>query len=180
MRKVENRTFFRWIIIMLSAWLLWYVFFGVIYGSYVGFKIGEPIMKEFYQSDYLDNVHNENELTEDQRNYIKKRIIEEMRTINWWVWWPLSHTLAWLITSLFLGFMKVVRFNVGLVIITYIIMFGWRGKEWVPPGNIFIEAFTILLSIAVVHLVSRWICSKRMQAKHQASQGYEPQSGFHM
>lgn len=165
---------------MLSAWLLWYVSFGVIYGFYVGSKIGEPIMKELLQSDYLGNVQNENELTEDQRNYIKKRIIEEMRTINWWVWWPLSHTIAWLITSLFLGFMKVVKFNVGLVIITYIILFGWRGKEWVPPGSIFIEAFTILLSIAVVHFVSRWICSKRMQTKHLVSQGFGPQGGSHM
>ena len=164
MIKVESKNIFVWLIIMLMAWFLFSVSFGAFFGLFVGLKLAGPIAVELSTSDDIGNIKNETDLTEGQINEIEKKTIEKMREVNWWFWWPFLSILAWLITSIFLGLMKVVKFNEGLIIITYIISYVQHGKEWKAPGNIIIEVLTILLALSLVHYMSRWICSKRVRA----------------
>ena len=149
---------------MISSWLLFGASFGAMFGVYMGRNIAGPVAAEFSKSGDQGIVQNDAEIAADQKKAIEKASIERMQKVNWWLWWPLLNTLAWLITALFLGFMEVVKFNEGLVILTYIPSLVWRKTEWFPPGNFLIEALTILSALFIVHFVSRWVCSKRKKA----------------
>lgn len=164
MMQVENRNIFVWLGIMIAAMILFSASYGALFGVYTGFKIAGPAAVEFTKSNDMSNVQSEADLTEDQKNAIEKQTIEQMREINWWLWFPLLSGLSWLITSFFLGFMKLVKYNEALVILIYIPSLIMRDKEWAPPGSIFIEVFTILVALVLVHFVSRWISSKRKRA----------------
>jgi hypothetical protein len=72
------------------------------------------------------------------------------------VLWPLFNSIAWAGAAAFLGFMRVVKYNEGLVALAYIPTLIETTDEWQPPDSIFVEGATILLALAIVHVVSRW------------------------
>ncbi len=161
MINVEKRNVFLWAAIMIFGFFLFNASFGALFGLYIGFQIVVPVGVELSSSEDMRSVDKEADLTTEQINTIKNKTVEQMRKVSWWLWWPLLNTIAWLITSLFLGFMKVKKYNGGLVVFAYLFMFLKRGNEWNPPGSIIIEVFTILLALVVVHIMSKWICVMR-------------------
>jgi len=146
---------------MITALLIYRASSGALFISYIGLKIVRPAAVDFVKSSDIDNIQNGGDLTADQTKAIEDSTLEGMRNVNWWLWWPLFSVVAWCITSLFLGFMKVVKFNECFVILTYLPSLIWRRNDWSPPNSIMIEVLTIIISLAVVNLLGRWICSKR-------------------
>ncbi len=161
MIQVENRNIFTWLVIMLISWLLYCGSFGAIFGIYSGLNIARPLGAQIENSEDFSTIQSEADLTDGQRQAIKNLAIERMRETNWWLWWPLLSAFAWCVPSLFLGFMKVVKYNEGLVIFTYLPSLISRSNEWRPPGNFLVECITILISLVVVHFVARGVCKVR-------------------
>jgi hypothetical protein len=171
MMQIENRNLLAWFAIMIAAWLLFSASFGVFFGAYLGFKVAAPIAMEAMKSGEMQDVQDAADLTAEQAEAIGNQTLERMREVDWWLWWPVFNGAAWMVTSVFLGFMKVVKYNEGLVIFTYLESFVWRGEGWSPPDSMAIEAVTILMAIGIVHYMGRWVYEKRTKkAKTEIAQ----------
>lgn len=157
MMPVENREIAIWVFIMLGGWLLFSVVSGLLLGVYMAINVAE-FAAEVAQSAGIEPGI---EPSAAQIEALTNAALERMREVDWWLWWPLLNSVAWLATAMFLGFMKVVKFNEGLVAAVYLQSLLSVPAEWEPPDSFVVEGLTIVLALAIVHFVSRWVCAMR-------------------
>lgn len=156
---VEDRNIFVWICIMVGGWLLYSLVSLALFAVYLGVNVGAPVAVEFAQADAGNQ--NPKPLSAEQVEVLTDRVREQMRGFNWWFWWPLLNLISWAVAAVFLGYMRVVQYNLGLVALAYIPALVRSGEEWQPPGSFVVECVTIVLALAIVTLVSRLVCAIR-------------------
>jgi hypothetical protein len=157
MIEVENRDIAIWVLILLGAYLLFSVVSGVLLGAYTALSIA-GFAAEAAETVGIDPA---SEVSEEQIEALTNEAIERLRHVNWWVSWPLINSIAWAATALFLGTMRLVKYNEGLVAVVYLQSLLATQTEWEPPDSFAIEAVTIVLALLIVHFVSRWASAMR-------------------
>jgi len=154
MIRVEDKNCFLWLTLVLAAYLLWSVSFGGLFGLFGGLYIAGPLAVEFASTEGKSSGQG---LSAEETGFLKFETVKRMRQVNWWLWWPLLNAVAWAITGAFLGFASMIRYNFILFLLFYLSSFFSRSAEWAPPGNLVIEAVTLLMSGVVFWASGRLI-----------------------
>ena len=154
MIRVEDKNVFLWLGLGLAAYLVWSVSFGGLFGLFGGVYIAGPLAVEFSSTETVSGAQG---LSPEQTEFLKLEALRRMKEVNWLLWWPLVSAVAWAITGAFLGFVRMVRYNLALVFLFYLPFLFSRGDEWVPPGSLLIDGVTLLISAFVLWFSSRWV-----------------------
>lgn len=154
MIRVEDKNVFLWLGFVLVAYLVWSVSFGGLFGLFGGLYVAGPLAVEFSSTETMSGAQG---LSPKQTEFLERETMRRMKEVNWWVWWPLLTAVASAITGAFLGFARMVRYNLVLLLLFYLTLIFSRSDEWVPPGSLVIDGATLLTSALVLRLSNRWV-----------------------
>lgn len=158
MIRVEGKNIFLWFALALTAYLIWSVCFAGLFGLFGGLYIAGPLAVEFSSTEAINA---EQVLSAKQTEFLELETVKRMKEVNWWLWWPVLNATAWAVTGAFLGFARMFRYNLVLLLLFAIPWLYLRGDEWVPPGSLVIGGTTLLISALVLWCSSKWVYNIR-------------------